>query len=89
MKKWKMEKKGYAVVRCKVTKHSACRQGNCAVKKSVKCHSVCPGRLWSDGKKQRDCGEEGKKFCQGHYTDADGKKQSFGALACRQIAIMA
>ena len=86
-----------AVVRCLVAKHSACREGQCAVKKSVKCHSVCkrdaldynPNTATSNPSLTKDCGAVGKKLCEGHYTDADGKKQSFGAMACREIAMMA
>jgi len=86
-----------AVVRCLVAKHSACREGQCAVKKSVQCHSVCKRKKYDYNKETgirnpshtKDCGAVGKKLCEGHYTDADGKKQSFGAVACREIAMMA
>ena len=38
----------------------------------------------------KDCYEKGgKELCDGHYTDANGKKQSFWALACRDVAMMA
>ena len=47
-----------------------------------------PGK-WYRPRCTPDCGEEGKKFCEGTYTDKAGKKQSYGALACTQIAMMA
>ena len=94
-----MGKLDHSVVRCLVRKHTACRQGNCAVKKSVQCHSVCPRKRGKDFDDKlnvyvpgltKDChGEGGEKFCEGHYTDEHGEKQSFGAIACGQVAIMA
>ena len=41
--------KGGAVARCQVAKHSACRGAHCSVKKTVKCHSVCPIKKISTG----------------------------------------
>ena len=90
---------GLSVVRCLVTKHTSCRQRNCAVKKSVQCHSICERTKKAatlDRKLKanvashtEDCGEGGKKLCDGYYTDTNGAKQSFGAFACRQVAMMA
>ena len=85
--------KGGAVVRCKVAKHSACRGGSCAAKKTVTCHSVCPIRwlprlLWTFPGKTPDC-HGGRRFCDGTFKTKDGKTQSYGAFACQQIAMMA
>ena len=88
---------GYGVVRCLVTKHTACRQGNCAVKKHVQCHSVCKrvGENYNGKIDEyvpgltKDCGEVGKELCKGNYTDANGTTHHYGAIACRNVAMMA
>ena len=88
---------GHSVVRCLVTKHSACRQGNCAVKKRVQCHSVCKRakKDWDEKIEDyvpgltKDCyGKGGKELCNGYYT-VNGTKHHFGAIACRDVAMMA
>ena len=51
------------------------------------------GGDWSDGQHMpsltKDCGEVGENLCEGNYTDAAGTKQYFGAIACRNVAMMA
>ena len=84
--------KGGAALRCRVGKHTACRGSRCAVKKTVECHSVCPIKKthnadWTLAKNTEKC-KNGHKFCEGTYTTKDGKTHSWGAFACRQIAMM-
>lgn len=86
--------RGLSVVRCNVAKYVSCRGGTCSVKKNVGCHSVCPlirtqGKSMWIGASSPDCGQQGKQFCNLHYTDKDGKKQSIGALACGEVSMMA
>ena len=156
------------MVRCSIVKHTSCRDGKCAVKKHVKCLSVCPnkpkwlrrydhddwtGKPWI-GSHTPDCGNwkenmssrvrrkfkdcarsrwckrkdrrrggsracrkwgrewrtnchtaeramrkakakatakanHARELCMGHYTDEHGQRQSYGALACNQVAMMA
>ena len=92
-----------SVARCGLVKHTSCREGKCSVKKQVQCLSVCPVRVrkhklgrrkgklknpWV-GTNSPDCGRRGRRVCTGYYTDAKGKRQSYGALACSQVATMA
>ena len=86
--------KNYAIVRCKVAKHIACRQQNCAVKKSVKCHSVCKKskkdpRSLAKQSYTPDCGEKGRELCRGPFFENGtlDEANSYGSLACRQIAM--
>merc|ERR1719247_4004921 len=96
-KRW--GKFGAAVARCKIVKYTACRRGHCAVKKHVRCHSVCPlrpgkftsgkwkgyGKDWNRGSNTPDCGKHGRSLCKGGYKNNATKTWvSFGAIACRQ-----
>ena len=73
-------------VNCALTKHTACRGTRCAVKKYVRCHSVCQVyALNRYGMKTRRCS---KRFCKGRYK-ANGKWFSYGAMACQEVAMMA
>ena len=100
-----MRDPSFSVVRCSLVKHTACREGectvingkrhcpnNCAVQKEVRCLSVCPAvevgvkNVWV-GTNTPDCDD--KKLCEGEYTDENGHKQSYGALACSRVAQMA
>ena len=99
--------KGQSVVRCSLVKHTSCRVGKCAVKKHVKCLSVCPLKKTGNEKNKNslknkniyvgantpDCGndkinpagwKQARELYQGHYMDEQGKRQSYGALACSQ-----
>ena len=78
--KWDM-----VVSRCQVIKYTACREGDCAVNKNVKCLEVCkyvgPGPA-----KHKDCS---KALCNGLWrTTSSGVKVPFGALACQNAAMM-
>jgi len=73
---------GWAVARCQVAKYTSCRDGTCAVKKTIKCHSVCKtvlrkGKAWYIAQNNPDCGEKGKRLCK-----------TYGAMACSQAAMM-
>jgi len=75
----KAKSPGWAVARCNMIKHTACRGKRCEVKKSVQCASVCVENGWDGVAGMPRFKHCQKKFCKG----------KMGALACREIARMA
>lgn len=71
----------HAIARCELVKYIACRNGQCAVRKDVKCLEICNwilGRDVGHGKlfDRRSCD---KKLCAKPY----------GGIACREVAMTA
>ena len=79
--------KGYAVSRCHLVKHVSCRMGSgpkakryhCAVKKMVRCHSICQ-HIGYNTAGTIQYGGCRKDLCQG------GPKGVYGEMACRKQA---
>jgi len=71
---------GHAIARCELVKYIACRNGQCAVRKDVKCLEICN---WN----RRDVGL-GKLFDSGS-CDKKLCAKPYGGIACREVAMTA
>lgn len=78
-----------AVARCEVVKYTACRNGDCAVKKSVKCREVCQYHM--DGGWKKAAAMTDKQLWPKNWKNCrtDLCKAPYGAIACNAIAMMA
>jgi len=86
------------VVRCLVVKTTACLEGACAVKKTVKCHEICkvddrgcarnnPNCKYNKSKDKTGSNLAGPAFKECR-KDLCNEIPAYGALACKQIAMM-
>jgi len=90
IKPLKLAEDGLALVKCAVRKETMCRGVNCVVKKQVSCDRVCKAVVDHHGQwipKKKSCFGKGDALdlCAG--KDKNGN--SYGALFCRETAMMA
>jgi len=85
-------KNSKVIVKCTVAKYTACRNGECAVSKTVRCADVCKhsgihGSIRRGNTEGKDCNPA---LCGGVWkTTAKGAQVPYGTLACMNIAAMA
>lgn len=89
-----------AVARCILVKHTACRKGKCAVKKTVTCQDVCKLKMTIRRGKHSSIPQYykyhrcRKDLCKGPFHKSGPnkgqliKEKSYGALACKLVAKM-